>query len=235
MRRAAVAGSLLVAAGLCAAQGGLSASDRAAARAKEAEVRSQLRMPSDQELRQAAGGIRLPAAATAPQSVDVRALADKYQQIKPGAQAVGQGAQAPLEGLVVFVSLGMPRESLRRLVADSQRYGATLLLRGLKDRSLTETAKAIHELQSDLGEKGAAWRIDPRLFERFKVQAVPAYVLLGTGSQVPGGCQADDCIGDLKFARIDGDVSLDHALRSIATSVPSMRAQADSLIEGARR
>lgn len=216
----------------------LSPVDRAALEAGQDELRGKLRMPNDQEMRQVAPRIQLPSSAASAPALDFSSIAKHYEPRHGGARPAGDpsaGAHEPLDGLVVFVSLGMPQASLKRLVADAPRYGATLVLRGLKDQSMEATAKAIYALQSDLGERGAAWRIDPRLFQRFQVDSVPVHVLLDANSSIPGGCASDDCLRDLRFARVAGDITIEHALRSIATADPPMRAMAEQRLAQSQR
>jgi conjugal transfer pilus assembly protein TrbC len=231
-------GSAVLCAGFAAQAQALSPADRAALEAGQNELRGKLRMPTGQEMRQVAPRLQLPRSAASAPAIDFSSIAKEYDPRNAGAKPAGDpstGAHEPLDGLVVFVSLDMPQASLKRLVADAQRYGATLVLRGVKDKSIEATAKAIYALQGDLGERGAAWRIDPRLFQRFQVDSVPAHVLLDANSSIPGGCASDDCLRNLRYARVAGDISIEHALSSIAMADPPMRAMAEQRLAPARR
>lgn len=233
-----VLGSALMCAGFAARAQAPSPADRATLEAGQKELRGKLRMPTGQEMRQVAPRLQLPGSAASAPAIDFSSIAKEYDPRNAGAKPAGDpstGAHEPLDGLVVFVSLGMPQASLKRLVADAQRYGATLVLRGVKDKSIEATAQAIYALQGDLGERGAAWRIDPRLFQRFEVDAVPVHVLLDAHSSIPGGCASDDCLRNLRFARVAGDISIEHALKSIATADPALRAMAEQRLLQARR
>ena len=73
---------------------------------------------------------------------------------------MAQQSQLPLApgGLSVFVSLSMPRGSLDLLVAEAERTGATLVLRGMVDRSISKTVQTIKKL---IGSRQISSTIDP--------------------------------------------------------------------------
>lgn len=159
---------------------------------------------------------RLPKPASAPVR-DVGQVAERFQGYLDQ-QARGDVAPG---GLSVFVSLSMPRASLRRLIADAEVTGATLVLRGMIDRSISKTAIAVHRL---IGGRKVAWTIDPDAFRRFDVQAVPVFVLTRAGAQ-PHGCGDDLCLPASDYVRIAGDVSIEYALDAIDRLLPEFRDQ----------
>jgi conjugal transfer pilus assembly protein TrbC len=132
-----------------------------------------------------------------------------------------QGAAAP-GGLTVFVSLSMPKASLEALVAEAERTGATLVLRGMRERSLTKTAEAVQRL---IGARQVAWTIDPDAFRRFRVESVPVFVLTRAGAR-PKACGEDVCLADEDYARIAGDMSIAYALDTIERLLPAYREDA---------
>jgi len=165
-----------------------------------------------QRAQQSALTVRPPATALDPKvqgAVDLSRLAEQYEQIRRGPSDTGQDRQA--SGLIVFVSLGMPRPSLERLVADAERVKATLVLRGVRDRSVTKTAQTIAEL---IGKRTVAWQIDPALFTRFEVRAVPTFVLIDPAKPILVACNQGRC-QEAAFAKVSGDVSIGHALEAI--------------------
>jgi conjugal transfer pilus assembly protein TrbC len=78
-------------------------------------------------------------AASAP---DLVALAQAHRPSVPG----GNSANPDVPELMVFVSFSLPRETLQRIVRQSERSGAVLVLRGLKGHSLTQTGEEIARL-----------------------------------------------------------------------------------------
>ena len=73
--------------------------------------------------------------------------------------------------LTVFVSLSMPAEQLRLLVAEAKKYQAVILLRGL-DGDVPNTIKKLSKILGDTG--GVA--INPLPFNEFNITAVPSFV-----------------------------------------------------------
>lgn len=147
--------------------------------------------------------------------------------------AANAGA-APVAGsggpqVLVFISLSMPKASLRQLSAQAEKSGATLLLRGLQDDSLMKTAATLRDM---IGNAKPALQIDPRQFARYGVQHVPTFVLLQ--QPPPGDCNASACAGE-PYASVSGDVTLDYALERLASASPAMAAASNQLLHRLRR
>ena len=145
--------------------------------------------------------------------VDLEALARGF------AGATGSptlpGANEPR--LFVFISLAMPDAALSRLVDQAARARAQLLLRGLSEGSLPRTAARIQQL---IGSRPVAVQIDPRAFDRYAIQRVPAFVLAragGTGT----ACSGEQCARSNDHVVATGDVSLDYALDHFQRSAPA--------------
>jgi conjugal transfer pilus assembly protein TrbC len=129
-----------------------------------------------------------------------------------------KGVPAP-GGLSVFVSLSMPRGNLELLVAEAERTGATLVLRGMVDRSISKTMRAVRKL---VGQRKIAWTIDPDAFARFRVEAVPVFVLTRQGARFEG-CGDEACFPQDDYVRLSGDVSIAYALDAIERLMPQFR------------
>lgn len=116
--------------------------------------------------------------------------------------------------LRIFVSLAMPEPSLRLLVAQAERSGATLVLRGLKANSMKQTLDAVQAL---LGERKVAWQIDPEAFARYSVQRAPTFVLTkgADAREFPSATCGANCATAALFFSVAGDVSLDYALGAL--------------------
>jgi conjugal transfer pilus assembly protein TrbC len=148
-------------------------------------------------------------AASAP---DLAALAPAHRPSVPG----GNSANADVPELMVFVSFSLPRETLQRIVHQSERSGAVLILRGLKGHSLTQTGEEIARL---VGERNVTVLIHPPAFQQFQVRQVPSLVLARSGSAAK--IDEDGCAPAASFIRIDGDVGQDYALDLIERQAPA--------------
>lgn len=120
--------------------------------------------------------------------------------------------QAAGPEVLVFASLILPEASWRRWSLDAARAGAALVLRGVAPDGLAAT---VQRLRHRLPEGGAGVAVDPVLFRRFAVDAVPAVAV------VPGGvapCRRRGCAGEPAPAhdRIAGNVGLAAALEAVA-------------------
>ena len=124
----------------------------------------------------------------------------------------------------------MPAASLKGLVDQAARSGATLVLRGLKDQSMRKTVAAAHEL---IGERQVAWQIDPEAFMQFGVERAPTFVLLtgGAGGRARESSCTVDCPLASSFVAIAGDVSIDYALQSMVRQVPSAGPHAEPFLK----
>jgi type-F conjugative transfer system pilin assembly protein TrbC len=71
--------------------------------------------------------------------------------------------------VIVFVSLGMPDNSLKQLAIEAEKTKARLVIRGLLDNSFKTTMTRLQELKIPV-------EIDPTLFELFEVERVPTFV-----------------------------------------------------------
>lgn len=148
-------------------------------------------------------------AASAP---DLAALAQAHRPSVPG----GNSANPDVPELMVFVSFSLPRETLQRIVHQSERSGAVLVLRGLKGHSLTQTGEEIARL---VGERNVTVLIHPPAFQQFQVRQVPSLVLARSGQVAK--IDEDGCAPAASFIRIDGDVGQHYALDLIERQAPA--------------
>ncbi|WP_431261792.1 type-F conjugative transfer system pilin assembly protein TrbC [Roseateles chitinivorans] len=148
--------------------------------------------------------------------IDIEAIARGYAAQAEGPPANG-ATTAP--GLLVFVSLSMPRPTLQRLLAQAARARAAVVLRGFVNGSLRETVQLVQPL---LGATQVALQIDPPAFDRFDVQRVPTFVLVRDGAR-PQSCASGTCAPAADFVRVAGDVSLDYALAHMRLTRPDFR------------
>ncbi len=115
-------------------------------------ARKRYRAPGQAELDRAASAqspVNIDAIPTPKGSIDVEGLARAYEAHR---QALGQprSYSAGQPTLLVFVTLAMPDETLRRLSEQASRSQAVLVLRGLKDASLRQTAARVQQLIEEI-------------------------------------------------------------------------------------
>lgn len=137
--------------------------------------------------------------------IDIEALAKQYEQ---------KAAARKTDGLMVFASFTMPAESLKRIVSQANRVGASVVLRGFKNNSLKDTALAIQKL----GEQGGNVLVNPNAFIKYKVKAVPTMVL--TNAATIDQVDSEGCALPDNFVAVSGDVSLDYALDEVVRRAP---------------
>ncbi len=118
--------------------------------------------------------------------------------------------------LMVFVSFSMPKEALERIVAQSEKSGAVLVLRGLKGNSLSRMGE---ELAALVGKRNVTAIIHPPAFKQFKVAQVPALVIARSGQATKIG--EDGCAAPASYIKVDGDVGQDYALDLIERQAPN--------------
>jgi conjugal transfer pilus assembly protein TrbC len=185
-------------------------------------------MPSDAELRSAP--VPTPNVEALPQPlsrtpIDLEALARGYAS-QADAMTQAQGlATGP--GLLVFVSLSMPRPTLQRLVDQAARAKASIVLRGFANGSLRDT---VAQVQGLIGSRQVAVQIDPQAFDRYAVTRVPTFVLVRDGTR-PVACASGSCAPADSFLRTSGDVSLDYALEHMRRSAPGFGPPADTFLK----
>lgn len=119
--------------------------------------------------------------------------------------------QAPQ--LIVFASLSMPPEALRKLIRDTASAGGVVVFRGFPNNSMKAFSAALGkvvEQQDQLANVG----IDPRLFRAFDVQAVPTYVAVSSDFDLCDGFSCRTAVPP--HDRMTGNVTVDYALTTFA-------------------
>ena len=138
---------------------------------------------------------------------DPAALAERYRTMKDGmSKSTRESAE-----LVVFVSLSMPPAVLNRIGERAKKAGAIVVFRGLKyGLRKGAWADSMNALKP-IADTGADVQINPELFDRFNVQAVPTLVVSAAPQE---GCQGNACAAS--SASVVGDVSMDYALEKLS-------------------
>jgi len=153
--------------------------------------------------------------------IDVEGLARAYEQNRQAFEKdKGNASDQPV--LFVFVTLGMPEQTLRLLIDQAARTRAVMVLRGLKNGSIRQSAAHVQQL---IGQKQVEWLIDPQAFDRFGVNQAPTFVLVKALAPI-NDCASGSCIAPNAFAAIAGDVSIDYALEAIERRAPRFSPEA---------
>lgn len=131
--------------------------------------------------------------------------------------------------VIVFASFAMPAPSLRQVMEDASRYQAQVVMRGFVENSVFRTEAALSAVFNDLAD-APGFAIDPTLFQRFKVEAVPVYVVL---DEPLSPCETQGCGGDAppRHDRISGNIELGTALELVARAEGDAQAAAKSLLQ----
>lgn len=143
---------------------------------------------------------------------DISQIAESYSHASPPRVAM----PSDIPELMVFVSFSMPKEALERIVAQSEKSGAVLVLRGLKGNSLSLMGE---ELAALVGKRNVTAIIHPPAFKQFKVAQVPALVIARSGQATKIG--EDGCAAPASYIKVDGDVGQDYALDLIERQAPT--------------
>ncbi len=128
--------------------------------------------------------------------------------------ADGQGEKYAETEAILFASFSMPPASLRQMMQEAADHGLTIVFRGFVNNSVFDTRAKLEEVFGE-DEIGEAFAIDPTLFRRFDIRAVPVLVVLGESLDV---CETPACEGDLppRHDRLSGNIPVETALRLIA-------------------
>ncbi|WP_051516897.1 type-F conjugative transfer system pilin assembly protein TrbC [Herbaspirillum sp. RV1423] len=121
----------------------------------------------------------------------------------------------------IFVSMKLSDTTLIALARDSRRAGVGLVLQGFiheGPRGLEDTKARIADINRACCNNNVAnWQINPILFKRYEVKAVPAFVI-AKGS---GNSSTD-------FSKVSGEMSLGTALKFFAqeSRIPDIKKRA---------
>lgn len=169
-----------------------------------------------------------------PLNVDQAALFDKARQFEAQSKGQLEAALSPLldakpnpsanaQGVMVFVSLGMPDTSLQQLLMQSADLQVPLIVRGVLPQGFTATVKKMNHLIDNKGQTiQSGFAINPQWFTQFGITQVPAFVAVR-----PNKCQAKQPCSSDDFDVIYGNVSLYDALNLLAQhgSIPDVAAK----------
>lgn len=116
-------------------------------------------------------------------------------------------------GVMVFVSLTMPKSSLKALLKQSEIWQVPLVIRGVLPDGFTATANTIQSLLQTNEKKpiNSGFAISPEWFQTFNIQEVPTFVAVK-----PGRCLPKQPCSESDYDIVKGNVSLPDALEHLA-------------------
>jgi len=188
---------------------------------------SEGRLQTDKAIQQMNSGNPSSAVVASPrfEAIETKPGGIDIEEIMSNREKVLNPKEAPEHRLLVFVSLSMPKESLRRALADAERAQSAVVMRGLVDGSFKKTLETMQTVME--GRKQSNFQIDPVKFKLFDVQQVPTTVLIvGDIDRAP-----NKELSPPKHYAVAGDVSLDYALDAIVRSRPDAEATAAPFID----
>jgi conjugal transfer pilus assembly protein TrbC len=190
-------------------------------------ARSRSPMPSFKDImRQAVPAV--PNVKSQRPALDLEDMARRYSANREAFTS----ATAAQPQLRIFVTLAMPEASLKLLARQASKTQATIVIRGLKDKSMKSTLTAVQRI---VGELPVDWQIDPPAFTRFSITRAPTFVLTEQSASAiePRGCTTN-CDKTQTFVSVSGDVSLDYALDVIARTKPAFASDAQRFLSKLR-
>lgn len=137
-----------------------------------------------------------------------RPLRKNYDELLKKTFTLEDATKSKVE-FYIFISFSLSRKTLHSLLKASQTYGATLVLRGLKEGSFKKTVSALMELYKDT--KGRVV-LDPSLFKKFNINSVPSFLVTQGSRSKEKGREAS--------LRLSGNVSPRFALTEFQKHAP---------------
>ena len=119
-------------------------------------------------------------------------------QLKAQQQARLAQKQKAQPRIMMFVSFSLPEAELKQRVADAAYYGIPVIIRGMVNGNMRQTATAVGRLVRKTKTGGV--EIEPTLFRQFSVTAVPQLIVT--------------CDGHVD--RLSGDLALPAALKKVS-------------------
>ncbi len=102
-------------------------------------------------------------------SQSIEFLGKPSEKKKTVSQEISALMPSSSKEVIVFVSLGMPSNSLKQLAIEAEKTKTRLVIRGLLDNNFKTTMTRLQELKIPV-------EIDPTLFELFEVERVPTFI-----------------------------------------------------------
>lgn len=146
--------------------------------------------------------------------------------------------EADRRSTILFLSLGMPDDTLRQYIDDAGRYNVQVVIRGFYPKkrkfitdedigTLEDTAKRIQKILSEIGDtesnKGHGVNIDPILFKKYQVNAVPALVVDENLNIDSSQTSSEQVANKEQYDIVFGNLPLNKLLEIVAEKSESIR------------
>lgn len=139
-------------------------------------------------------------------AADPMDLARQYREMQGG------GREDETFNVIIFVSLTMPEETLKRIGTEAKKVGGVVVLRGMKYGLKEGTWEKSLEALKPLAGTGANVQINPELFQQFGIRNVPT-IIVSAKPVGDKGCGDGSCAAGIGM--VVGDVSLEYALEQL--------------------
>ncbi len=135
-------------------------------------------------------------------------------------------------GVFLFASFSIPDPSLKAMLQDADRLGVPVVFNGFVDNSVIATEARVRALYED-ETISDGFIIDPTLFERFNVKAVPTLVSTTVDLDV---CETSGCADDTPppHDRVAGNIPLTSLLGIVAKGNAEHAAPARAVLRAAK-
>lgn len=107
----------------------------------------------------------------------------------------------------IFISTSMPKQALKEIFSKATKEEALIVLRGFKNNSYLETQAYFSNL---IRETNTGFVIDPELFDTYKINVVPSFVISKAIE-----CEGRKCSTPL-HDKISGNISIDYGFDSLS-------------------
>ena len=114
---------------------------------------------------------------------------------------------------MVFVSLSMPEQALKQVIAQTSAAGGFVVFRGFPNNSAKQFIAGMSKIVTK-DDQFASIGVDPRLFRAFNVQAVPTYVAVSSDFSPCDGLACKTT--PPPFDAMTGNVTASYALQAFA-------------------
>jgi len=153
--------------------------------------------------------------------------------VKTGEKGQG-GEELRYDGAHIWLllSFSMPKISLQQAMQEAEKYGVPVVFRGFVNNSVYDTRAAILDVWGS-AEAAKGFGIDPTLFTRFDITAVPVVI---AASEMLEICETQGCSGDPvpPHDKVSGNIPLETALAMIAHGDGVGSVEAKRLVETAK-
>ena len=137
----------------------------------------------------------------------------------------------PADGALLFISFSMPDEMILELASEAEKFGISVVLKGLVEGDFRKTFEKIallHEKENQLNTIISGFLINPIWFEQFEIKSVPTLVV----TQRPLECTNQSACKNQPYDAIAGNLKIKKSLQLIAEQGEHMQGLAQKILGG---